>query len=57
MADNNKIEACWLDIPNGQGGNQRTWFKDVEAREAIASLNPASYATVAEAEAAADELD
>ena len=56
MADNNKIEAGFLDIPNGVGGTQRTWFKDVEARAAIEQLNPASTASVQTCEDIIDEL-
>ena len=55
MADNNKIEAGFVDIPNGES-TQRIWYKDVEARAAIQQLNPAEVASVAEATAAANEL-
>lgn len=51
MADNNKIEAGFLDIPDGQGGTQRTWFKDVEARAG----NP-TYASTTTCEDIIDEL-
>jgi len=32
MADNTKQEFQWLDIPDGSGGFERKYVKDVEAR-------------------------
>ncbi len=37
MADN-KTHADWLDIPDGSGGTQRTWFRDADARAAIEEI-------------------
>jgi hypothetical protein len=37
MADN-KQHFQWLDIPNPQGGKDRKWAKDAEARASIAQL-------------------
>ena len=54
MADNEKIEAGWMDFPVS-GGTQRTWFKDVEARAAIQQLDPASVINVSDITALTDE--
>ena len=46
MADNTKQEFQWLDIPDGNGGFERKYVKDAEARAAIAELEPSSAALV-----------
>ena len=35
---NEKQYAQYLDIPNGSGGTDRTWFKDAEAQQDIADI-------------------
>lgn len=49
MADNEKLYAKWLDIPNPQSPStpQRTWIRDAEAQEALADI-PETYATKTE---------
>ena len=42
MADNTKQEFQWLDIPDGNGGFERKYVKDAEARAAIANLPSAA---------------
>jgi hypothetical protein len=54
MADNNKVHAEWIDIPDGSGGTQRIWYKDAEARAAIDELP--SAASVQTCEDIIDEL-
>lgn len=56
MADNTKQEFQWLDIPDGNGGLERKYVKDAEARAAIAQLDPAEAASVAEGQQAIAEL-
>ena len=56
MADNNKVHAEWIDIPNGSGGTQRIWYKDAEARAAIEQLEPTSAATPQECAEIINEL-
>ena len=56
MADNTKQEFQWLDIPDGNGGFERKYVKDAEARAAIAQLDPAEAASVAEGQQAITEL-
>ena len=63
MADNNKTHADWLDIPDGSGGTQRTWFRDADARaaieeieEEISTLDPATYASAQTCEDIISEL-
>lgn len=56
MADNTKQEFQWLDIPDGNGGLARKYVKDAEARAAIAQLDPAEAASVAEGQQAIAEL-
>ena len=55
MADT-KQEFQYLDIPDGQGGADRWWCEDAEARAAIAQLDPAQYASAATCESIIDEL-
>ena len=31
MADEQKNYADWIDIPNGNGSTQRTWFRDADS--------------------------
>ena len=46
MADNDtKQEFQYLDIPDGQGGADRWWCEDAEARAAIEELEPPTYAS------------
>ena len=54
MAENTKQEFQGLDIPNGNGGVDRKWCKDAEARAAIDELP--SAASIATCEAIIDEL-
>lgn len=42
MANDTKQYAKWIDLPDGQGGTERKWLKDEEARQMIQQLNPAS---------------
>ena len=42
MANDTKQYAKWIDLPDGQGGTERKWLKDEEAREMIRQLTPAS---------------
>jgi len=56
MADNTKQDFQWLDIPDGQGGTERKWCKDAEARAAIEHLDPASAATDAICEDIVDDI-
>jgi len=56
MAENNKVHAEWIDIPDGSGGTQRIWYKDAEARAAIAELDPASAASTQTCEDIISEL-
>ena len=42
MADNIKQEFSYLDIPDGNGGTERWYCEDAEARAAIEILDPAS---------------
>ena len=56
MADNTKQEFQWLDIPDGNGGYERKYVKDAEARAAIAELDPASAASTQTCEDIIDEL-
>ena len=56
MADNTKQEFQWLDIPDGNGGFERKYVKDAEARAAIAELDPASAASMQTCEDIIDEL-
>jgi hypothetical protein len=54
MADNIKQDFQYFDIPDGQGGYERKWCKDAEARAAIEAIpEPASVATC---ESIIDEL-
>ena len=56
MADNNKNYADYMDFPDGQGGTQRTYFRDADAQAAIAQLSPAEVASDQLCEDAADEI-
>lgn len=51
MADNEKLYAKWVDIPNPQSPStlQRTWLRDEEAQAALAGI-PSTYATKQELE-------
>ena len=51
---NNKQYAMWIDIPDGNGGTERKWVKDEEARAALEALP--GYASVATCESIIDEL-
>lgn len=55
MADT-KQEFGYLDIPDGNGGVERWYCEDTEARAAIEALDPASAASIATCEAIIDEL-
>ena len=55
MADT-KENFQWLDIPDGQGGYERKWCKDAEARAAIEELEPPTYASEQTCESIIDEL-
>lgn len=55
MADN-KNYFEFLDIPDGSGNTERWYASDAEARAAIAQLDPAEVASVAESISAASEL-
>ena len=47
MADTDtKQDFQWLDIPDGNGGTERKWCKDAEARAAIAALPSTTVASV-----------
>ena len=54
MADNTKHEFQWFDIPDGNGGLERKYVKDAEARAAIEALP--TYASVATCKSIIDEL-
>lgn len=56
MADNIKQDFQYFDIPDGQGGYERKWCKDAEARAAIAQLDPASAASEATCEDIIDDI-
>lgn len=63
MADNSKKYADWIDIPDGNGGTERKYFRDAEAQAAIerleqevSQLDPASAASVQTCEAIVEEL-
>lgn len=57
MADNDtKQDFQWLEIPDGNGGYERKYCKDAEARAAIEVLTPPEIASVAEISAAVREL-
>ena len=56
MADNNKNYFEFLDIPDGSGSAERWYAADAEARAAIAQLDPAEAASVAEGQQAIAEL-
>lgn len=55
MADN-KTHADWLDIPDGSGGTQRTWFRDADARAAIDEIK-GEIPSVASAETCEEIID
>ena len=55
MADN-KNYFEFLDIPDGSGNTERWYASDAEARAAIAQLDPAEAASVAEGQQAITEL-
>ena len=62
MAETKKY-AQWIDIPDGNGGAERKWFRDAEAqaaieevKEEISQLDPASAASVQTCEAIVAEL-
>jgi hypothetical protein len=49
-----KRDFQWLDIPDGNGGYERKWCKDAEARAAIEQLP--QYASATTCESIIDEL-
>jgi hypothetical protein len=56
MADNIKQDFQYFDIPDGQGGYERKWCKDAEARAAIEELEPPTYASTQTCEDIISEL-
>ena len=56
MADNEKKHADWLDIPDGNGGTERTYFRDAEARADIDDLKGVSAMTASQVEGIWNEV-